>query len=412
MVCRDTESDEVGTMKKLILNLLTVFCVIFLSSQSVLAYTCQAQVAGNWSDSSTWTSCNGTIPQNGDAVDLENYTVIWDIPVIPASGSLASLMATSRGELSLSSDAVCTTSCSLNVTGNISGAGVPGGSDNIFISILGSVGNQVTLTSNGALGFVSGNVGLMESVGGSSGIIVNGKITNNNNNYIVRQNDSSTWTINGDVTNTSTTGNCNNEASAIFSTGSGTITINGNVSAAGIPAVWNGAGATVNINGNVTGMTSDALCGTPMGSVNNLSYGTVNVVGNITGGNKSGFSAIKMSNGTLVATGNITGGSVANAYGIDIENSNSTASISGIITGGSSALSPAIYNGGNNQITLSNTSILVQSAHSPAYAGYAPAWTAGSNQAKFYVGDSFGQAANTTFSARGGGGSSAHSTAY
>ena len=67
---------------------------------------------GNWSDYQSWLSNGNTpvdyldLPANGDTVDLESGYINADLPVIPASGSLALLKATAGGVLLLGGDVV------------------------------------------------------------------------------------------------------------------------------------------------------------------------------------------------------------------------------------------------------------------------------------------------------------------
>jgi hypothetical protein len=150
---------------------------------------------------------------------------------------------------------------------------------------------------------------------------------------------------------------------------------------------------TINIVGNLT----DSSTTSTGYAFNNGSTGTVNITGNLIGGAAGGFAFNNnAANGIFNITGNLTGGSNGSALRVA---STTASTISGVLTGGSGNQSWAVtVEGANSNITLSSTSILVQGEKSSAWNGKAPAWQpASTSYAKYYVGASFGQAANTEF---------------
>lgn len=120
--------------------------------------------------------------------------------------------------------------------------------------------------------------------------------------------------------------------------------------------------------------------------------GILNITGNLTVPN-AGTYAANFYTGTVSISGNITAGAstcVINSY--------ATVSLSGIITGGTESQAWGYWNNGGGDTTLSATTRLVYGTKGAAYTGEAPAWSpASTSYAKFYVGASFGQAANTEF---------------
>ena len=63
-------------MKKL--NLLFIFPILLLSHAANAGQTCVTNSNGLWSESSTWISCNGSIPLVTDSVTV-NHEVIFDV---------------------------------------------------------------------------------------------------------------------------------------------------------------------------------------------------------------------------------------------------------------------------------------------------------------------------------------------
>lgn len=150
---------------------------------------------------------------------------------------------------------------------------------------------------------------------------------------------------------------------------------------------------TINIVGNLT----DSSTTSTGYAFHNGSTATVNITGDLTGGAAGGYAFNNnAANGIFNVTGNVTGGS--NGCGIRVATTTAS-TISGILTGGMGNNSWAVTcEGANSNITLSSSSKLVQGTKSAAWNGKAPAWQpASTSYAKFYVGDSFGQAANTEF---------------
>lgn len=135
-------------MKKIILLILIALMVHGVAE----SYNCTAKVGGvdtNWSTAGNWDNCNSTYPQSGDSVDLLNVALTWDAgaTTIPASGSLASFGTSGNytGSLTLA-NAICTSGCALNVTGNITMGKKPAG--NALIDISGSSAYNITITAN------------------------------------------------------------------------------------------------------------------------------------------------------------------------------------------------------------------------------------------------------------------------
>lgn len=156
------------------------------------------------------------------------------------------------------------------------------------------------------------------------------------------------------------------------------------------PCINNNSTGTINVTGNVTASEVTYFSD----SIQNNSTGTINITGNVTG--KRGHGINNASTGSVNITGNVTGGIYNAEYGIH-NASTGTVSVDGIITGGSGARAPGIYSPAGN-VTLSENTKLIYGTHAPAYMGKAPAWQpASTSYAKFYVGASFGQDANTEF---------------
>ncbi len=388
MVCSNTESDEVIIMKKILLLIIILF--FFIPSQ-LWAYTCTATKTGNWSDSTVWSGCNSTIPQAGDTVDLVSYTVTWDSHArIPdTSGSLALMESSAGGQFALNlSSAFCNSGCSLNVTTFNDGTNSLG-----TYLITGTTSNVLTI-----------NTGLNSN---SQGIILT------SGQYMFEDSSTGTININGDLT-----GGSNRGYECFTATGAGTINITGNINtglaAYGTAMVFIMGGGTLNVTGNVIG-------GSGAGGVDAIftTNGTISVIGNVSGGStvgsqpRDGYATFGISsNGNSVTVvGNVTGGSGNYSGGILM--AGGTLSVTGIITGGTAFGAVGVYYyAPSNQVTLGTGTLLVQGSGASAYFGPSPAWTSSSsNKVQFYQGASFNQPANTTFST-GGGGSSAHSTAY
>ena len=62
-----------------LLGILLVVLAFAFSPTQAFAYACQSNATGNWSEASTWTGCNSTIPQAADTVQiLDTHTVTLD----------------------------------------------------------------------------------------------------------------------------------------------------------------------------------------------------------------------------------------------------------------------------------------------------------------------------------------------
>lgn len=158
-------------------------------------------------------------------------------------------------------------------------------------------------------------------------------------------------------------------------------------------------GATDHVLTIVTGASPNGIIG---GSNNNAfgiynpGSGTINITGDVSAGSATNSCGIHTS-GSGSVTGNIYGSSQTNAEGYH-NHSGGTITVSGNITGGSNPTAYGFGNSTNGNVTLSATSQLIQGTQGPAFAGLAPAWTSPTTGgAKYYVGASFGQAANTNF---------------
>jgi hypothetical protein len=135
------------------------------------------------------------------------------------------------------------------------------------------------------------------------------------------------------------------------------------------------------------------------------STGTVNFVGNISASaNSPGYATD--AGAILNITGNISGSSGIALAGLYLAGTG-TISINGTLTGGA-LRSPAVYNYGGADVTLSATSHLIYGTSSPPYDGKAPSWQPTTGKMKVYIGAGFGQAANTELGIGGSGGSYAY----
>ena len=170
--------------------------------------------------------------------------------------------------------------------------------------------------------------------------------------------------------------------------------------------VFGGAGSTANtygINHNSTGTLNFIGRSTGGNLTNNEGIysnvaGIINVTGNLYG-NPMGYQSrgLYNNNGTVNVTGNIYGGSGTGLLQYGLWNVSGTVTIDGIINGGTGVGDGyGIMNSAGN-VTLSANTTLINNV-AVAYAGKTPAWQpASTSYAKFYVGASFGQAANTEF---------------
>jgi hypothetical protein len=170
--------------------------------------------------------------------------------------------------------------------------------------------------------------------------------------------------------------------------------IGGSDSAQGVRQTGTG---TINVIGNIssgTGISSHGFV--------SVAASTVNVTGDISAsGGPTTVGFYNNSTGNVSVVGNITGGSDAsNNYNYGLYNgSNASVSVDGIITGGTGSWnSIGLCNASTGNVTLSTSTKLIAGTRGAAYSGKSPAWQPDSTSfAKFYVGASFGQAANTEF---------------
>lgn len=123
---------------------------------------------GNWSATTTWSdvSCEdagpGTVPGNGDDVDLCDNAVVWDASsiAIPSSGSLGAVTASGGGSLTVDMDAVCDNEntpnkCSLTATTITGGANTATGT--IVLNGASDTSNIVAITASGSNGITGGS---------------------------------------------------------------------------------------------------------------------------------------------------------------------------------------------------------------------------------------------------------------
>jgi hypothetical protein len=230
-----------------------------------------ATKAGNWSDTTLWSL--GHIPTNGEDVNLMSYAVVIDgSGVIPASGNLASIGATTTGYLSY---AVTLGNLTINVTGNITN----GTSGLGLIQLSGNSANTVTINAN-TFTVVSSGVTVYVNCTNTN-IILNGNVVGGSGTVsIVGE---STVEVNGNVT-----GGPSSNAYGIYKYG-GNIIVNGTVTAgAGISSwgVYIAHSGNATIHGDVVGSNGDS--GTS--GVNyalNSNTGTVTLNGSMISGAKA-----------------------------------------------------------------------------------------------------------------------------
>lgn len=170
--------------------------------------TVTAQGTGyNWSSTTPdqpWPS--GTLPANGDTVDLNGHVVVWDagITTIPASGKLAAITSPLKaGQITLDlSNVAFSGGAALNVDSI-----TPGTITAAFILVSGDTSNTLTVSaSGGATTFVgsAASNGRTISNTGTGSIITIGNATGGSNSSISRfclhNGSTGAWTHTGNLT--------------------------------------------------------------------------------------------------------------------------------------------------------------------------------------------------------------------
>ena len=255
---------------------------------------------GNWSSTSTWNG--GTLPTSADDVYANNFTVTIDQNVTVLSVRTETTTGVTAG-------------------GNF------------------TLNSGITLTADVYAGAVaSTSCVTFNSVSPASATI--------------------TGNIYGTTQGTTTSG-----INAVLNNTSGTLTINGNVTAGSSTSssstrlgVRNNSVGTININGDIIGTRL-----TTSGNHNAVSSagGTINIVGNILSGRAQYGSAVIATGGTINVTGNVAIDSANNfsqTYGIEVLNTNVTAS--GVFTYAGASGAQCVYcsNSGTAQLSGSYVS--------------------------------------------------------
>jgi hypothetical protein len=173
------------------------------------------------------------------------------------------------------------------------------------------------------------------------------------------------------------------------------LTITGNIvggSNANAFGLYASGSGSIILNGNATGGTGSYAQG-----IYADSSSPVTINGNTQGGsaNASGFR--NGGTGAVSISGTCTGGSGSEAFGF-WNSSTGAATINGNVVGGTYYSAGGVCNTSTGQVTLGSAVSIIQGTKGAGYMGNAPAWSpASTSYAKFYVGASFGQAANTEF---------------
>jgi hypothetical protein len=202
--------------------------------------TITATKAGNWSDTTVWNG--GVVPGDSDVADLYGYVIVMDIPTIPVSGTLSSIISPARaGQLTLAMSGANTyainattitagtksnggiiqvsgaaLSAVLNVTGSIIG-GTGYGSAGLQCSSTGTVNISGTVTGGSAsvqaygVYILSGAINISNDVAGGGGV----------NSYGVYNASTGSVTITGNVT-----GGTVAYAYGVYNTSTGAVTLN------------------------------------------------------------------------------------------------------------------------------------------------------------------------------------------
>jgi hypothetical protein len=306
------------------------------------------------------------VPADTDDVALAGYDIVWDagIATIPATGTLASLKSTGTGgSLTIDLDnAAFHSGAALNCTV------IQAGTDSM-LKVTGAAGDHTLTVTTGT----GANQGI---IGGSAASAVG-------------LNDTSTTNCTVNVTG-NITGGTNSSAHGYLADPGGHVNITGNITGGTGIGLVSSHEAVITIEGDIASAGNDGM--------DNNGAGTITITGNVSGGG-TGYAHGMYDGGTatISITGNVTGGSVSYSYGF-YNTSTSAVTITGTITGGTAIYTSGFLNESTANCTLGVGSMLAQGTYDAAWLGKAPAWTSSlTNRAKYYVGASFGAAANTEF---------------
>lgn len=349
-----------------------------------------AVATGNWSNTATWNG--GTLPQAGDDVFADGFTVTIDqnvnvlsIRTTQRSGGTAGGGFTLNTGFNVTGNVISgTTTClTINtasgthtITGSVTG-GTQGGSTgainksgNSSLSIIGNVtgggsSNSVGLNiTGGGSVFITGNclgTGFQQAFGvryvGGSSLTVNGNVTGGAGNaaYGIQAGVSSmNVTITGTINNGS---GFQSNGLNVGSSTTGTVVINGNViTTNGQPTIQLSelnSNISLTINGNVTATAGNAIASISSGgSVAASNTATITVNGNVTSSGPLSAIVHLTNNGYVIVNGNIfshtTGNVPIAAYRVLLHPSTTMQHEYRVNNAGSPGVARSLYTGGVN----------------------------------------------------------------